>query len=270
MILWQLDIEKEMRSWFPEDFSQQFSPLIEALLRQEQHPPSSSSSSLRSLSMDSPDSSSLLFNIPTTSHFPETLGEIPILHHQVLPTTTTTTTSPHQQAMQAFARSRNIQFPAPETENAAMARAILAVLSSTSSASPSSSHQPHQNLPYSHRLNSKAGAFKSYPSALGPRTQMGANVHKQSMLKRSFAFFGSLNLLRLHERRMQATRPTATQLHHMISERKRREKLNESFQALRSLLPPGTKVLNIFDRSIKRVQYEMLLWIEHMIFVPIK
>jgi hypothetical protein len=264
MIFWQLDIEKEMRGWFPEDFSQQFS-----LLRQEQNPPSSSSSSLRSLSMDSPDSSSLLFNIPTTSHFPETLGEIPILHHQVLPTTTTTTTtSPHQQAMQAFARSRNIQFPAPETENDAMARAILAVLSSTSSSS-SSSHQPHQNLPYSHRLNSKAGAFKSYPSALGPRTQMGANVHKQSMLKRSFAFFGRLNLLRLHER-MQATRPTATQLHHMISERKRREKLNESFQALRSLLPPGTKVLNIFDRSIKRVQYEMLLWIEHIIFVSIK
>jgi hypothetical protein len=253
MIFWQLDIEKEMRSWFPEDFSQQFS-----LLRQEQNPPSSSSSSLRSLSLDSPDSSSLLFNIPTTSHFPETLGEIPILHHQVLPTTTTT--SPHQQAMQAFARSRNIQLPAPETENAAMARAILAVLSSTSSSS-SSSHQPHQNLPYSHRLNSKAGAFKSYPSALGPRTQMGANVRKQSMLKRSFAFFRSLNLLRLHER-MQATRPTATQLHHMISERKRREKLNESFQALRSLLPPGTKVLNIFDRSIKRVQYEMLLYMD--------
>lgn len=242
MIFWQLDFEKEMRSWFPEDFSQQFSPFREALLRQEQNPPSSSSSSLRSLSMDSPDSSSLLFNIPSTSHFPETLGEINPLLHQVLPLTTTTTRSPHQQAMQAFARSRNIQFPAPETENAAMARAILAVLSSTSSAASSSSHQPHQNLPYSHRVNSKASAFKSYTSALGPRTQMGANVCKQSMLKRSFAFFRNLNFLRLHER-MQATRPTSTQLHHMISERKRREKLNESFQALRSLLPPGTKVL---------------------------
>lgn len=41
---------------------------------------------------------------------------------------------------------------------------------------------------------------------------------------------------------VQGTRPmSSTQLHHMISERKRREKLNDSFQALRSLLPPGTK-----------------------------
>lgn len=229
-----IDIEKEMRSWFPEDFSQHLSPLREALLRPDQNPPSSSSSSLRSLSMDSPECSSLLFNIPSTSNFPETLGEIPLLH-QVLPTTT----SPHQQAMQAFARSRNnVQFPAPETENAAMARAILAVLSSTSS---SSSHKPQQNLPYSHRVNSKASAFKSYISALGPTSQMGANARKQSMLKKSISFFRSLNFLRLHER-MQASRPTSTQLHHMISERKRREKLNDSFQALRSLLPPGTKV----------------------------
>lgn len=235
----QIDIEKELRSWFPEEFSQHLSPLREALLRPDQNPPSSSSSSLRSLSMDSPESSSLLFNIPSTSHFPElTLGEIPIVLHQM---PTTTTTSPHQQAMQAFARSRNIQFPAPETENAAMARAILAVLTSTSSSS--SSHQPEQNLlPYSHRVNSKASAFKNYTSALGPTTstQMG-NVRKQSMLRRSISFFRSLNFLRLHER-MQATRPTSTQLHHMISERRRREKLNESFQALRSLLPPGTKV----------------------------
>ena len=150
-------------------------------------------------------------------------------------------------------KKSNIQFPAPESGNAAMAIAILTVLSSTSSSSSSSSHQPHQNLPYSHRVNSKASAFKRYTSALGPRTQMGANVHKQSMLSRLFVFFRSLNFLRLHER-MQATRPTTTQPHHMISERKRREKLNEIFQALISELPPGTKVLNIFDRSIKRVQ----------------
>jgi hypothetical protein len=32
------------------------------------------------------------------------------------------------------------------------------------------------------------------------------------------------------------------QLYHMMSERKRREKLNDSFLALRSLLPPCSKV----------------------------
>jgi hypothetical protein len=35
---------------------------------------------------------------------------------------------------------------------------------------------------------------------------------------------------------------TSSQLHHMFSERRRRERLNESFQTLRALLPPGTKV----------------------------
>jgi hypothetical protein len=35
---------------------------------------------------------------------------------------------------------------------------------------------------------------------------------------------------------------TASQLHHMISERRRRERLNDSFQSLRALLPPGSKV----------------------------
>lgn len=63
------------------------------------------------------------------------------------------------------------------------------------------------------------------------------------MLKRAIAYFRGLNYRRMQE---QATlqgsaRPTSTQLHHMISERRRREKINESFQALRSLLPQGTK-----------------------------
>jgi hypothetical protein len=38
--------------------------------------------------------------------------------------------------------------------------------------------------------------------------------------------------------------PTSSQLNHMISERRRRERLNESFEALRGLLPPGSKVLS--------------------------
>nr|GMC63557.1 putative transcription factor bHLH041 [Ipomoea batatas] len=52
--------------------------------------------------------------------------------------------------------------------------------------------------------------------------------------------FPNLSLMRRQEL-VRTTRPTITQVHHMISERKRREKLNESFQHLRSLLPPGTK-----------------------------
>lgn len=77
------------------------------------------------------------------------------------------------------------------------------------------------------------------------------------MMRRAISYYNRLNIDR-RERfvRENATDgggdgsgggrvPTATQLHHMISERKRREKLNDSFQALRSLLPPGTKVCAI-------------------------
>ncbi|XP_050270206.1 putative transcription factor bHLH041 isoform X1 [Quercus robur] len=222
----EIDIEKELRSWFTEDFSRQFSPLR----LPDPNPPSSSSS----LSMDSPEYSSLLFNIPNTTHLPETLREVVNPTLQQIPTP-----SPHQAAMQEYARLQNIQLPNPETEAAAITRAIFNVLTSPSSAS--SSQQPHTNLPYSHQVVSKFSAFKRYASPLGPRTtQVRANLGQQSMMKRSFAFFKSLNYMRVSAR-IQASRPTTTQLHHMISERKRREKLNESFQALRSLLPPGTK-----------------------------
>jgi hypothetical protein len=36
--------------------------------------------------------------------------------------------------------------------------------------------------------------------------------------------------------------PSVNQLQHMFSERKRREKLNDSFHALKAALPPGAKV----------------------------
>ncbi|KAG7984056.1 hypothetical protein I3843_04G138000 [Carya illinoinensis] len=232
----QVDIEKEMRSLFPGDFSPQICPIREPFWRPDQNPPASSSSiSLTSPSTDSAEYSSLLFNIPSNAHIPETPIEIPSFHQMP------TTPSPYQEAMQAFARARNIPFPAPETENAAVARAFLAVLSSTPTSSLS--HQPQQNnLPYNHRVISKPSAFKSYVSALRPTTQRRANLGRQSMLKKSIAFVRSLNSLRVQDQRLQATRPTSThQLHHMISERKRREKLNESFQALRSLLPSGTR-----------------------------
>lgn len=38
------------------------------------------------------------------------------------------------------------------------------------------------------------------------------------------------------------------QLQHVLSERKRREKLNDSFKALRDVLPPATKVRLLTDQ----------------------
>ncbi|KAL9443794.1 hypothetical protein AB3S75_017052 [Citrus x aurantiifolia] len=235
----QGNMEMEMRNLFQEDFKDQQSPAA-AGGRPIQ---SSSSSSLRSLSMDSPSEySSLLFNIPTSSHLSETLIDV-VPNLQPL-TTTTTTASTTQQAMEAFAQLQNIQLPIiQETEQDAMTRAILAVLTSpTSSSSSSQQQQQQQEQPQQHLAPPKASAFKNYNLALAPTSNIRAisAFRGQSILKRTISYYRRLNIAR-REYTAGPSRPTSTQLHHMISERKRREKLNESFHALRSLLPPGTK-----------------------------
>ena len=222
----QVDIQTALRSLFPGEFSTGQSQQI------DQNPPTSSSSSLRSISTGSPEYSSLLFSIPGTSqsHFPETLGGARVLPMQPVPNTAT---GPHQQAIEALAQAPLTQFPTPETEHYAIMRAILHVIS------PTSHH--HQNLPFAPVVHPDASAFQRYRSDIGPN--MASNIRKQSFMKRSLTFFRNLNFMRMRERIQATSRPTNTQLHHMISERRRREKLNENFQALRALLPPGTKVL---------------------------
>ncbi|XP_052183276.1 putative transcription factor bHLH041 isoform X2 [Diospyros lotus] len=225
----QANLEMEMKNWFPDDFSGK-KPIREFPILADQNRPSSSSSSLRSLSMESQEFSPFLLNIPSSSLVAEPPKEAP-LEQALRPVSSSASISPLHQAMQAFSQIRNAPFPTPETEDAAMTKAILAVLSSPSSSS-SSWQQQNLNPP-----TQKSSAFKRYRSGLVP---IAARIQRQNMLKRAITFLRTLNLTRRQER-VQGSRPTSTQLHHTISERKRREKLNESFQALRSLLPPGTK-----------------------------
>ncbi|CAN7038739.1 unnamed protein product [Brassica rapa subsp. trilocularis] len=238
-----MKVEASLRDWFPEDFSRKTSPVNSDYLRPPP-PPSSSSSSLRSL--DSPQNaseySSLLFPlIPKPSTTTDAVN-VP-LHTLLAPVTTaeTTTNMIHQQQQEPLFRNR-------EREEEVMTQAILAVLSMSSS-------------PLSPQRKGKATAFKRYYCVAtggggSGRAPQPPSVRRQSMMKRAISFYNRLNI-NWRERfpRGNATGggsdgiggsgggrgPTATQLHHMISERKRREKLNESFQALRSLLPPGTK-----------------------------
>ncbi|KAJ0246087.1 putative transcription factor bHLH041 [Hirschfeldia incana] len=239
-----MQIEASLRDWFPEDFSRKTSPVNSDYLLPPP-PPSSSSSSLRSLdsSQNASEYSSLLFPlIPKPSTTADAVN-VPLLAQG---TTATTTNMIHQQQQEPLFRNR-------EREEEAMARAILAVL--TASSSPSSTSSSPQR-------KGSATAFKRYycmtSGGVGGsgRAPQPPGVLRQSMMKRSISFYNRLNINR-RERfvRENATDgggdgiggsgggrgPTATQLHHMISERKRREKLNDSFQALRSLLPPGTK-----------------------------
>ncbi|KAK8343419.1 hypothetical protein V6Z12_A07G013400 [Gossypium hirsutum] len=223
-------MEKEMRSFFSEDQLPQST---------DQNRPSSSSSSLRSLSTSSPDSS-LIFTVPTTHEpAPSSLQQDAI---------TPSSINDPRRAMQAFSQTRsNIPLPTLESENAAMTRAILAVLTSPSSSSSSSSTPFHRNqsLPYNnYRLNPKASAFKRYATGLGASpatTPARASLRAQAMMKRAILFYRKFNLARREQLLRSRPGPTSNQLHHMMSERKRREKLNESFVALRSLLPSGTK-----------------------------
>ncbi|PSS20801.1 Transcription factor bHLH041 like [Actinidia chinensis var. chinensis] len=220
----QVNLEMEMKKLIPENFSIH----LDLPNPTDQSRPSSSSSSLRSLSMDSPECSPFPFNIPSTSYLQDPPKEAPIERALSPISPTSSNVSPLCQTIQGLNQIWNVPFPTPETENDAITKAILAVLSD----SPPSHHQPPQNLP----PNYPVSAFKRYRSTLAPSNP----IRRPNMLKRAITFFISLSLMRT-QNRVQGSRPTTTQLHHMISERKRREKLNENFQALRSLLPPGTK-----------------------------
>lgn len=75
-------------------------------------------------------------------------------------------------------------------------------------------------------------AFTSYRAALAP---VAATLDKPNLFKRAVLFFKNLQI--------QGNQPTPNQLHHVIAERRRREKLNESFKILKTLLPQVTKVI---------------------------
>ncbi|KAJ4958509.1 hypothetical protein NE237_025620 [Protea cynaroides] len=223
------NLEMEMKRWFPDDFYLQ-SQHKELPPAPKQNRPSSSSSSLKSLSMCSSPSteySSLLFNIPSTSNMPISLREASVEQ----PTK-------HKQQYHGLYQA---PYPNPESDDAAMTRAILAVISSPSTSS--SSYQTQQNPPHQNQVSHRTSAFKSYNPVLASKFQTKAtSLHRQSMLKQAISFLHNMRLKKLQEQ-MQGTprNSISTQLTHMISERKRREKLNESFQALKSLLPPGSK-----------------------------
>ncbi|KAK4727685.1 hypothetical protein R3W88_032602 [Solanum pinnatisectum] len=131
------------------------------------------------------------------------------------------------------------QFPKIEGEDDVIRQAYLAVISS-SLPSSSSRGQIQENLTQDHRLVTRnTTAFTRFSST--NYASIGATSScRQNMLKRSITFFKNLYTMNRQEG-IQVNRAMSTQVHHMISERRRREKLNENFQHLRSLLPPGTK-----------------------------
>lgn len=202
--------------------------------------PSSSSSSLRSWSVGSPEYSSLLLTKAGAPFMPEVTGEQAL----VVP--------PHQMSIaRAYGRHRNyVQLQTPASDDAAITRAMLAAISSpsTSSSPPPLFYQsPCQDQVPQSRRSRTVGSFEPYNPALAPKVRSNPAVNGQKMVKTAISILRGIYQIRHEADQVQEARPTSNQLLHMISERKRREKLNESFHALRMLLPPGTKVCMHFE-----------------------
>uniref|UniRef100_A0ACD5WD02 Uncharacterized protein n=1 Tax=Avena sativa TaxID=4498 RepID=A0ACD5WD02_AVESA len=122
-------------------------------------------------------------------------------------------------------------------DDEAIMRAMMAVMSSSSpspSSSASSGAQPF----------SRDSSMAQQAVAVPPQLRGVGNGHHHVMVKSSLAM--SPERTSSGSRGQQPEDPRAAsgnsgQLYHMMSERKRREKLNDSFHALRSLLPPCSK-----------------------------
>lgn len=121
---------------------------------------------------------------------------------------------------------QNSQVPRIESEDdAEMARAILAALSASPTTSSCSENRPPGRA-----------AFTRYRAlGLGPVRAPSRNLFGRAVL-----FYRELSRRRTGEGNVQTA--TQTQMHHVIQERRRREKLNESFKVLKALLPQLRKV----------------------------
>ncbi|KAL6005911.1 hypothetical protein ACLOJK_039956 [Asimina triloba] len=161
---------------------------------------------------------------------------------------------PHQQAMQVHGQAHNIRLPTPADDDAAMARAILAVLSSHSTLL--SSHQTQQTQTPQHQIRDGTGAFKPYSPALNPMIGTRTSSDGQHRMKLVFAILRSI-FSTSSEPWVQAQR-RSSQLHHIIGERRRRGRMNEEFQELIRLLPNVPKKERVSRVSVLNATREYL------------
>ncbi|RLM80548.1 hypothetical protein C2845_PM12G06970 [Panicum miliaceum] len=258
-----MSLESSLQQVFSEDFFQQ--SLLEELLQLPPTGPSSPSSSLPSVSVGSPvaeGSTSLLRTMAVTPAAKPSSGserQVTVPPHPLYP---------RPPLAAPFSRHGRVHFPSPDADDAAMAEAMLAVISASSSsalptpststaASPPGNHHHHSARRWPRRRGTTTTAFRAYNAALAPRAPWRPpGAPGQRMIKMGISILRRMHMLRFSRERSGGTAmaqrvpeeeedpppaPTSSQLNHMISERRRRERLNESFEALRGLLPPGSK-----------------------------
>lgn len=202
---------------------------LEEFFQSEKCHPSSSSSSWQSLSMGSPENSYFVNN-PCSSSVPSNMT---IICH---PSSNSDDIPGHLSSIQAIKHGHEIKFPAMKTEDMAIASAISAIFSSHSSGA--SSMAPTKQIQTCHL------GFKPYKSNTHTMFEPTMKSCGQKIIKDSISYLRKINLMR-DEASNQEAQLSSQQLQHMVSERKRREKLNESFYGLRLLLPTCCKVCNL-------------------------
>ncbi|XP_051223289.2 putative transcription factor bHLH041 [Lolium perenne] len=104
-------------------------------------------------------------------------------------------------------------------------------------------------------MSTRASAFRRYEQHLSPRRRLTKPACGQRMFKTAMSALEKMHTAMKYSQQQQnqqyyyqqpqeqmlAAESSGNQLQHMISERKRREKLNDSFHALKTVLPPGSK-----------------------------
>lgn len=189
--------------------------------------PSSSSSSFRSFSGSRDDNSSLMFTAASTAtschHHPEVSWQIPL--------------SPIAYADGHHQHSSSLDLPSLD-------------------------HVMYYQEAHQEQARGRTGhgaaacAFRPYVPHLGPKKKLKPGASGQRAIKTAMSILSRMHMARLaqyYQMEMAAqARPLAPagssnchQLQHVLSERKRREKLNDSFKALRTVLPPASKVRSV-------------------------
>ncbi|KAG2632332.1 hypothetical protein PVAP13_2NG086600 [Panicum virgatum] len=117
---------------------------------------------------------------------------------------------------------------------------------------PAVSYDRHQYATNLH-VPAAAMAFKRYARHLSPKRPPKPGECGQRMFKTAMSVLSKMHAAARYSAQQQyyyqqaaaaeaaAPPPSVNQLQHMFSERKRREKLNDSFHALKAVLPPGAK-----------------------------
>ncbi|XP_020592090.1 putative transcription factor bHLH041 [Phalaenopsis equestris] len=128
-------------------------------------------------------------------------------------------------------------------EDMALTRAMVSVISSSSTPSSSSSATTYQRAQTSQKQANyypSMSSFQPYSSSKPPLMESHKNFHSQNMIKKSHNMLRNVNMLK-DKGKVEETQPSAYQMQHMVSERRRRERLNASFHSLWQLLPPVSK-----------------------------